>query len=267
MIERMVEVTGPDVLTITTEVTAISCGNTTDGVISAVAGGGVGPYQFEWSNGSTASQIMGLGQGTYGLTVTDDNDCIAEASFTLEAPENLAFTFEPVPATEGCNGSIQTIPLSGNGPFTYNWLQLPNQGNNPLAEGLCPGEYTVEVTDANGCQTVTMVARVEDRRFPCLSAREVITPNGDGLNEAFVLFCSEDETVSNNNLEIYNRWGQLVFNTVDYNCSADDGTNCFEGRTNDGAQLPAGPYYYIFNYTNEFMEERQQRGSLTIVRE
>lgn len=267
-IERTVEITAPNAIVLEADVTPISCGNENDGMISVTPTGGIiGSYMFEWSTGSTSSQITGLGQGTYGLTVTDGNGCIAEDSYTLTAPENLVVTFEDTPATDGCNGSIQVLPLGGASPYTYFWPQLPNQGNNPLAEGLCPGEYTVEVTDANRCQTVTMVANVEDRRFPCLSAREVITPNGDGLNEAFILFCSEDETVSNNSLEIYNRWGQLVFETVDYDCSADDGSNCFTGQTNDGSQLAPGPYYYIFNYTNEFQEQRQQRGSLTIVRE
>ena len=266
-LERTVEITAPDNIVLEAEIQPISCGDTNDGMISVAPTGGVSPYFFEWSTGSTSRQITSLGQGTYGLTVTDGNGCIAETSFTLEEPENLLVTFEPTPATEGCNGSIQVLPLGGSGSYTYFWPQLPNQGNNPLAEGLCPGEYTVEVTDNNGCQTETMIARIEDRRFPCLSAREVITPNGDGLNEAFILFCSEDETVSDNSLEVYNRWGQLVFETVDYDCSADDGSNCFTGETNDGTQLAAGPYYYIFNYTNEFQEQRQQRGSLTIVRE
>jgi len=266
-IERTVELTAPEAISLEAAITPISCGNTNDGAITVVPSGGVAPYSFEWGNGSTSGTLTGLGQGAYGLTVTDANDCIAEGSYSLTAPEDLVVTVEATPATEGCNGSVQVLVLGGSGTYRYFWPQLPNQGNNQLAEGLCPGDYTIEVTDDNGCQTVTMVATVEDRRFPCLSAREVITPNGDGLNEAFILFCSDDETVSNNNLEIYNRWGQLVYETTDYDCSADDGTNCFTGRTNDGSQLAPGPYYYIFNYTNEFGDEQQQRGSLTIVRD
>jgi gliding motility-associated-like protein len=266
-IERTIQIDGPTALVLTPTITPISCGSTNDGMISVVATGGVENYIFEWSNGSMSPQIQSLGSGDYGLTVTDANNCIMEESFTLIAPEDLAITFQATDATDGCNGSVQILPLGGSGTYRYFWPQLPNQGNSPLAEGLCPGDYTLEVTDANGCQTVIMTATVRDRRFPCLSAREVITPNGDGLNEAFILFCSEDATVANNNLEIYNRWGQLVYETEDYNCSDDGGMNCFRGDTNDGTDLPAGPYYYIFNYTNEFDEKRQQRGSLTIVRE
>jgi gliding motility-associated-like protein len=190
-----------------------------------------------------------------------------EESYTLVTPEPLAVTFEATDATDGCNGSIRILPLGGSGNYIYNWPQLPDQGNNPLAEGLCPGDYTLEVTDDNGCQAVSMVAQVLDRRFPCLNAREVITPNGDGLNETFIIFCSDGDEVSENNLEIYNRWGQLVFEAANYSCSDDDGSNCFEGRTNDGTLLPPGPYYYVLEYTNALGERAQQRGSLTIVRD
>ena len=266
-IERTVELTAPTPLMLEAAITPISCGNTADGSITVTANGGVSPYTFEWDNGSTSGTLSGLGQGTYGITATDANGCIREESFELSAPETLTVTVEATPATDGCNGSVQVLVLGGSGTYRYFWPQLPNQGSNPVANGLCPGDYTIEVTDDNGCQTVTMMATVEDRRFPCLSTRDVITPNGDGLNEAFILFCSEDESVADNNIEIYNRWGQLVFETTDYNCSDDDGANCFRGRTNDGSQLAAGPYYYIFNYTNEFGDAQQLRGSLTIVRE
>ncbi|MEL6141107.1 MAG: gliding motility-associated C-terminal domain-containing protein, partial [Bacteroidota bacterium] len=68
-----------------------------------------------------------------------------------------------------------------------------------------------------------------------------------------------------NTLEIYNRWGQLVFQMNNYSCSSDGGLDCFEGRTNDGAILPEGPYYYVLDYFNPIGERLQKRGSLTIV--
>ncbi|MFK8162357.1 MAG: cohesin domain-containing protein [Lewinella sp.] len=267
-ISEMIEVTAPPALVLESSVTQISCGSANDGSLAINPTGGVGNYRFLWSNGAMTPRISALGSGTYGVTVTDDNNCSTGESFTLTAPEDLAITFEAVDATEGCNGSIQILPLGGSGNYRYTWPQLPNQGNNSFAEGLCPGEYTIQVTDDNECQTVTMVATILDRRFPCLSAREVITPNGDGLNEKFILFCSNNDEAINNTMQVFNRYGQLVYKVADYDCSSDDsGTNCFEGRTNDGSVLPEGPYYYIFDFTNLQGEPKQQRGSLTIVRE
>lgn len=267
-ITRTVEVTAPPAITLTESFTNISCGSTNDGSIMVTPAGGVGPYSFAWSNGANTPRISALGTGTYSVTVTGANGCTTSTSVSLTAPEDLAITFEATDATEGCNGSVRILPLGGSGNYRYTWPELPNQGNSPLAEGLCPGEYTIQVTDDNECQTVTMIATVLDRRFPCLSAREVITPNGDGLNEAFVLFCSNDVEAINNTLQIFNRWGQLVYKVNDYDCSSDEqGTNCFEGRTNDGSVLPEGPYYYIFDFTNPQGDAMQQRGSLTIVRD
>ncbi|TXF89450.1 hypothetical protein FUA23_10820 [Neolewinella aurantiaca] len=267
-INRTIEVTAPPALELNETITPISCGSTTDGSISVAAEGGVGPYAFTWSTGATTSRISGLGTGTYDVTVTDGNDCSSTESYSLAAPEDLAITFEAIDATEGCNGSIRILPLGGSGNYRYTFPQLPNQGDDPFAEGLCPGVYTIEVTDDNGCQTVSMTVEILDRRFPCLSARDVITPNGDGLNEAFVITCSDGVEAINNNLQVFNRWGQLVYRATDYDCSDDDrGLNCFEGMTNDGTFLPDGPYYYIFEFTNMLGEEMQQRGSLTILRD
>jgi hypothetical protein len=267
-ITRSVTLTAPSPITIGGSATNISCGSTADGTLSVNPSGGVPTYDFLWSTGETTSRISGLEAGTYAVTVTDANACTETASFSLTTPEDLAMTFDATDATEGCNGTIRILPLGGSGVYRYVWPELPEQGNNPFAEGLCPGVYTIRVTDANMCQTVTMLATVLDRRFPCLNARDVITPNGDGLNEKFVIFCSDGNEAINNTLQIFNRWGQRVYNITDYDCSDDDrGTNCFEGRTNDGEVLPEGAYYYIFEFTNLQGEEMQQRGALSIIRE
>jgi hypothetical protein len=267
-ISNTVEVTAPPALVISETIDGISCGNTNDGSIFVVTTGGVGNYSYQWSTGAMTSRVSGLGTGTYDVTVTDGNNCVNTASYSLNAPEDLAITFEAIDATDGCNGSIRVIPLGGSGNYRFSFPQLPSQGNDPFAEGLCPGVYEIQVTDDNGCQTVTMTAEVLDRRFPCLSARDVITPNGDGLNEAFVITCSDGDEAINNSLQIFNRWGQLVYRVADYDCSDDDrGLNCFEGRTNDGTILPDGAYYYIFEFRNPLGEEMQQRGSLTILRD
>ncbi|MEM9259781.1 MAG: gliding motility-associated C-terminal domain-containing protein, partial [Bacteroidota bacterium] len=266
-ITLVTEVTAPPAITLNPTVSTISCGSTGDGAISVIASGGVGEYSYSWSTGSSATQIQGLSAGRYDLTVMDGNNCTTTESFTLSAPEDLAITFEATPADDGCNGTIMILPLGGSGNYNFSWPQLPNQGNTPLAEGLCPGEYTIEVTDDNECQTVTMVATVLDRRLPCLSTREVITPNGDGLNETLVIFCSGDEVATNNHLEVWNRWGQLVYEVEDYDCSEDGGLRCFEGLTNDGEILPPGPYYYVFEFTSAMGPRMQQRGSFTLIRD
>ncbi len=263
---RTVEINAPPAILPNASIMNISCGSTGDGSISLAPSGGVPTYSFLWSNGSDMSRLPGLNTGVYDVTVTDANGCTAVESYSLTGPEDLAITLEATEATDGCNGSIRILPLGGSGNYRYTWPQLPAQGNNPFAEGLCPGDYTIEVTDDNECQTVIMTATVLDRSLPCLDVRKVITPDGDGLNEKFVIFCSDVDLIDNN-LQIFNRWGQLVYRANDYDCTDLGGINCFEGETNDGTILPEGPYYYIFEFTSLGGEQMQQRGSLTILRD
>ena len=265
---RSVTLTEPTALSATATVEDSSCDGVEDGRVTVTPAGGVGPYSFTWFDDSDSSVVSDLAPGDYAVTVTDANGCTSVESFTVGEPEDLIVTLETTDATEGCNGTIQVLPLGGSGSYTITYQEAPDQNDEVLATGLCPGVYTVIVADSNGCQTVTMMATVEDRRAPCLSTRAVITPNGDGLNESLIIFCSGDDiAASNNNLQVFNRWGQLVFERDDYQCSEDGDASCFEGRTNDGDLLPEGAYFYVFDYGTAVGQREQQRGSFTLIRE
>ena len=97
-------------------------------------------------------------------------------------------------------------------------LRYANEWSNGdeqfVSNELCPGDYFVTVTDANGCEFI-LSDEIRNENDACLSFRNVISPNGDGYNEFFYIHCLED--YAENSLEIYNRWGHLVYNTTDYN--------------------------------------------------
>jgi gliding motility-associated-like protein len=116
----------------------------------------------------------------------------------------------------------------------------------------------VRVTDANGCQVIETI-KVDDST-ECGEVRTVITPEGDGKNEEFVIKCLS--RFSDNTLEIFNRWGQLVYRVEDYN---DD--NLWRGTDVGGSDLPDGVYFYVFNYfdpgVNAFVTKK---GSVTVLR-
>lgn len=101
-------------------------------------------------------------------------------------------------------------------------------------------------------------ATVLDRRFPCMDIRPVITPDGDGLNEAFIINCIEE--MADNRVLIYNRWGQLVYEARNYD-------NNWRGITTDGQQVPDGAYYYVLEFTDNEGKRVQVKGSITILRE
>jgi len=128
-----------------------------------VTGGNGGPYTYAWSNGATTSAVTGLCAGTYTLTATDGAGCtnvsttIIFTNPTMNLPINLATTKTNVACTGtvSCNGSANVTATGGTAPYTYAWS--PSGGTTSAATGLCAGNYTISVTDANGCNNKSTV--------------------------------------------------------------------------------------------------------------
>jgi gliding motility-associated-like protein len=251
----------PQPVTVTANTLPTSCTGVNDGQIFAAASGGVFalPYNYEWSNGAFGPRLTFLRVGSYTVTVNDVNNCTATATFSVSNPAPIVVTVNSTPATDGCNGSVLAVVTGGGeGPFTFTW-STGQVTAEPFLTGLCPGEYFVMVTDSRGCRPDPNLASgtVRDRRTPCLDIRTVITPDGDGLNEEFIISCVDE--FANNHLEVYNRWGQLVYETDNYD-------NTWRGTTRNGSELPDGPYYFVFEYTDIDGIRQQLRGSITILR-
>ncbi|GJM35368.1 MAG: hypothetical protein DHS20C18_43690 [Saprospiraceae bacterium] len=261
-VEEEVEVTAPPVITLISDVDNISCFDEVDGSIEVAASGGAGEFIYFWSNDELGPDNSFLGTGTYVLTVTDRNSCELVQTFELPNPEPLEVEIVTEPATEDnpCNGSVRANVSGGSGNYLYRWLNIEGVSiTENIVTNLCPGEYLLKVEDSNGCQTpaTEYAGLVEDKRYPCLSERVVITPDGDGLNDEFIIFCIGE--LPENHLEIYNRWGQLVFEVDNYD-------NSWAGTAQNGQVLPEGPYYFILEYSTPDGTV-QERGSLTILTE
>ena len=131
----------------------ISCNGFTDGGLTASPTGGTGPYTYTWSIGATTSSIVGIGAGTYTVTVTDANGCTTTAQGTVTEPDALmanANTDQNVTDFNGFDGEISSTPTGGTQPYNYVWS---NGGTTASQTFLQAGTYTVTVTDANGCTT------------------------------------------------------------------------------------------------------------------
>ena len=133
--------------------TNVSCNGGSNGSASVVPSGGTPGYTYSWSpSGGTAATATGLTAGTYTVTVTDANGCMATRSFTLTEPtaiDTAVGSQTNVSCNGGSNGSASVVPSGGTPGYTYSWL--PSGGTAATATGLTAGTYTVTVTDANGC--------------------------------------------------------------------------------------------------------------------
>ncbi len=129
----------------------VKCNGSATGSATASASGGTPAYTYNWTpGGNTNATATGLTAGAYTVTVTDNNGCTATASATLTQPTALSAVTSTTPSS--CSGSTGTASVTasgGTGAYTYSWA--PSGGTNALATSLSPGNYTVTVTDANGC--------------------------------------------------------------------------------------------------------------------
>lgn len=155
------------------------CDLAPDGTATAVPFGGTPPYTYLWSNGGTTPQITGLGAGTYTVTVTDANDCTTSGSWVVEYwPEGIWLMDSTVDVTcFGLNNGFSHIgAMSGTPPYTYLWS---TGATTPDVSNLAPGNYTVTVTDANGCTNFWNVSVNQPAQLLCNVSS---TPGACGLS-------------------------------------------------------------------------------------
>lgn len=141
----------PDLLDATTTADDVSCFGECDGEATAFTLGGTFPYFYQWNDpaNQTTLTAVGLCPGSYEVEITDANGCVATAPVTIFEPTEITIDTVIVDATCGlCNGEITVIPDGGVPGYTYLWGNGETTGT---ITALCPGVYTVDVTDAIGC--------------------------------------------------------------------------------------------------------------------
>ena len=114
---------------------------------------------------------------------------------------------------------------------------------------------TYTYVDINGCEgTASLVVEVDLGTVP-----NAITPNGDGKNDFFKIPIIEQQpdAFPNSELTIFNRWGDIIFQTAPYN-------NDWNGQNNTGTSIPQGTYYYVLRLDTR--EGEIIKGDVTILR-
>ncbi|MCB0397200.1 MAG: T9SS type A sorting domain-containing protein [Flavobacteriales bacterium] len=139
----------------TTKSSNVTCYGASNGSASAVPAGGAQPYTYEWSNGETTSAITGLTSGYYYVTINDNNGSFISLSVHIGQPAQLLINNMGVVDATNCDATNGKVTVSATGgmtssSYTYKWNTSPVQ-KTATATGLTPGQYTVTVTDVNGC--------------------------------------------------------------------------------------------------------------------
>lgn len=253
-----ITITAPEPFTITADTSNLTCFDSEDGRISLSVSGGNGNYQYEWNDGATGPVIDQAASGLYNVTITDKEGCQTTAAYVLTAPEPITVGAQVIDVSCAGNedGSISVSAAGGAGGYTYDWS---TGSMDPVITALATGQYTITVTDRTGCTASKdfTIDVIDDPRGCLKSIKifELFTPNGDGINDTWVI--EGLQNYPDNSIQIFNRWGQQVYEVSPYN-------NDWQGTTTDGKSLPQGTYYYILTlYTTEAI---QLAGDITFMR-
>lgn len=180
---------------------------------------------------------------TYTVFVTDQFNCNAKDTITvvvLKRPKANAGPDKKMIAGD----TVQLNGIAGGDIGSYFWTPAQFINNTsvltPVVNPVTDFIYTLHVVSGNGCGAASDDVFV--RVFKKISIPNAFSPNGDGINDVWDIQALESYPESTT--KVFNRYGQLVFQSAGYN-------KPWDGRYN-GKPLPFGTYYYIIDRKNDF---------------
>ena len=188
--------------------------------------------------------------GTYWVVLSDTADCHAPDSTLVVVQPSPSGAFDYEVATSCAGKTVQLRYTAAGAQVRWSWPGGSTSGAQ-ASFSTATSDSTIAVTltaTANGCRTVqtseiNLRTAEESLFFP-----NVITPNGDGINDAWC-FNAAAPYASCFEVQIFNRWGQVVY-------SARNPNSCWEPR-----QLPEGVYFYTAE-----LGVMQYKGSITVLK-
>ena len=242
------------------------CFGSNNGKLSVLANGGTPPYSYNWTGpglytNSTFETARNLAPGTYYLSITDANSCANYMQHQITEPQPVNFEieyFEGPSCSGNFDGIVQISNITG-GTSPY-WVRISGEGffreqEDLLLEGLYGGNYRIDVIDANNCiqNRQSSIVVLIDAEIDCLQIPAAFSPNGDGFNDTWQI--DNLHMFPRILIQVYNRWGQLVY---DGNANSP-----FWDGTHNDKPVPTGAYIYHIDLYND---RRPVTGVVTIVR-
>jgi gliding motility-associated-like protein len=177
---RQVQIVSPPPIQILFDGFNPTCHNDVDGGVLANVLGGTGTYTYAWSTGLSGPDedvLSDVPNGTYALTITDQNGCTAVEDIVLQTTPIVINEQSKTNIScggPGNNGSVTVLATGGTinpgSGYIYTWL--PNVGSGPTITGLGPGTYNLTVSDDNGC-TATFSTTFTDSDGPTIDGFNV----------------------------------------------------------------------------------------------
>lgn len=251
-------ITEPQQLVMNGAVTDVSCFYAVDGGVTLTLNGGVTPYSYSWSNGSSSANLQNVAGGNYDVTVSDANSCSVTSTFAVNGPAPItvqSLEFDSIKFGTEISLNLDVQPA---GTYTYQW----NPGNylsctdcaSPSFYATRSMDYNVTVTDANGC-SITAAVSVNVLAEKPVFIPNAFTPNGDGANDLWSVYATGTAYY---NMQVFNRWGEMVYQSFNINAGWD---GKYKGKEAD-----PGVYVYVLQLTFLDSETKKYTGSFTLLK-
>lgn len=206
---------------------------------------------YSWSTGSSAQVVSVAASGNYSVTVTDVNGCSNTASIPVVVnPLPVVYLTANGDTVLHAGSSVQLI-ANGADSYVWNTSAPSNNPNNITVDSI--GTYIVTGTDLNNCSVSDSIIITMENSDTVSVISNILTPNGDGINDELKIF--NISAYASCELTVYNMWNDAVYNVKGYK-------NDWKGTNASGANLSAGPYYYIITCDDKPL----QKGNINILR-
>jgi gliding motility-associated-like protein len=258
---QIANIPGPSAVALT--INGALC-NTPYGNISVGAiTGGTAPFSYSLDSlnygGTTA--FDSLTPGGYTLFLLDSAGCAFKDSFRIVATYKTPFTIYPADTSicYGTNVTFAAVPGIGPRLTTFSWNAGAGTDSSLTITAHQGGYIILSATNSQNCVSVdTAILDIKDcdsLAATCVHFPNAFTPNNDGHNDFFgaIAHCP----VTSFKLMIFDRYGQLVFNSTDPDRKWDGTIN--------GTPQPSGNYVYVCQYSIGIAEETRS-GSVVLVR-
>jgi gliding motility-associated-like protein len=253
----------PAKLNIQFSITDASCDYTCDGKINGQVSGGITPYQYIWNpalfgNSPNANQVC---PGNYSLKVIDKNNCSDSATAQVSYSTQILADFDYYFSTDYLSSYVGDFTFTGFGAQNYLWDfgdTYTSILENPIHQFADDNTYRVELIVNSGSPyfcTDTAVKMVKVLPPFNIFIPTAFSPNGDGRNDYLEIIASR---VKEYHIDIYNRWGQVVFH-------GNSISEMWDGRYKNQV-APEDVYTYRIDVVSDSDDEYLKIGTITLIR-
>jgi len=236
----------------------VTCPGNRDGSLRIYAQGSGESYEYSIDDGlnySSTPWFQGLyGNNQFQIMVREDKACTLRypAEITFNEPDSIRIKYHLVsPSCESCpDGEINLTIKGGTPPYSVKWS---TNDTVTYLSNMVLGKYLVWITDASKCRENALIDLTLD--FPPFQIPNAFTPNGDGVNEKWVIRALNDFPECE--VKIFNRSGKLIW------WSEPGYPEPWDGIDKSGNAMPIGAYYYLVWLSSDL---KPIKGSVSILK-